>query len=141
MLDDLGLLPALTWYFKRFSTQTAVRVEFAHKNLDRRFAPEVETAAYRIVQEAVTNVARHAEVSQVSVQVDVNEDVLHLRIRDKGQGFEVESTLIETASCGLAGMSERAYLLGGVFKVSSGKGEGCEITAKIPLAPAPALIT
>lgn len=64
MLDDLGLLPTLLWYFERFTTRTQVAVDYEHTGLDRRFAPEVETTAYRIVQEALTNVARHADVTE-----------------------------------------------------------------------------
>ena len=135
MLDDLGLLPAFTWYFKRYSAQTDVAVDFKHTNLDIRFLPEVETAAYRIVQEALTNVARHAEVDQVSVQVQADQESLVLRINDQGRGFDQRSVLAAISSSGLAGMIERASLLGGQLQVNSAKGKGCEIAAKIPLSP------
>ena len=69
MLDDLGLLPALVWLFERYTSQTSIKVEFAHDGLDGRLSPIVETAAFRIVQEALTNVARHAAVPSVSVRV------------------------------------------------------------------------
>src|SRR5262249_34961918 len=69
MLDDLGLLPALVWLFDRYTSQTRVQVQFAHAGLEGRVSPVVETAAFRIVQEALTNVARHAAVQTVDVRV------------------------------------------------------------------------
>ncbi len=83
MLDSLGLLPTLLWRFENYMRQTGIQVEFHHTGLDQRFAPEVETGAYRIVQEALTNVARHAAVPVVRVQVIADgyhaADVYHRR--------------------------------------------------------------
>ena len=69
MLDDLGLLPTLLWHIEHYTAQTHVKVNFKHSGLEKqRFAPEVETAAYRVVQEALTNVARHANVHEATVK-------------------------------------------------------------------------
>src|SRR5262249_43631672 len=87
MLDDLGLLAALLWHLERYSAQTGVRVAFEHRGLDRRFPAELETAAYRIIQGAVTNVARHAGVVEVVVRVWSDRDTLCIRVEDQGCGF------------------------------------------------------
>ena len=113
MLDDLGLLPTLLWYFERFTARTQVNVGFEHTGLDRRFLSEVETSAYRIVQEALTNVARHAGADAVSVRLWSNDEMLGLSIEDHGAGFDAADESILSKSNGLAGMRERATLLGG----------------------------
>ena len=134
MLDDLGVLPALLWHFERFTELSKVRVLFRHSGLEgQRFSPEVETAAYRIVQEALTNVARHAKVAEVAVRLWVDENTLDLRIEDRGAGFDPEATLSAAASSGLAGMRERAALLGGRLTVTSTPGSGTQVMAELPL--------
>ncbi len=134
MLDDLGLLPTLVWHFERYTTRTGVRVTFEHAGLERRFQPEVETAAYRIVQEALTNVARHAGVPEVAVRVWAGEEVLNLQVEDRGKGFD---TLAARPSGGLTGMRERATLLGGNLAVESAAGAGTRVTAEFPLRVGP----
>ena len=135
MLDDLGVLPALLWHFERFTELSKVRVVFRHSGLEgQRFSPEVETAVYRIVQEALTNVARHAKVAEVAVRLRAHEKTLDLRIEDRGAGFDPEATLSAAASSGLAGMRERAALLGGRLTVTSTPGSGTRVMAELPLA-------
>lgn len=133
MLDDLGLLPALLWHFDRYQTQTQIQVAFRHIGLERRFDPGLETAAYRIVQESLTNVARHAGVSEATVRVWSDERRLHVLIEDQGVGFDPEAVLAAGASSGLAGMRERANLLGGRLTVESTPGAGTLLTAELPL--------
>jgi PAS domain S-box-containing protein len=133
MLDDLGLLPALLWHFERYTALTNVRVTFEHTGLGRRFPPAVETAAYRIVQEALTNAARHAGVSEVMVRLWVGEDTLGMQIEDQGTGFDPSAVLGDAASIGLTGMRERAILLGGRLMVESVPGAGTSLTAELPL--------
>ncbi len=139
MLDDLGLLPALLWHFERFTAQTAVRVEFQQAGLDRRFPPEVETAVFRIVQEALTNVARHAGVNVSRVQIWAAGESLEITVEDRGRGFRVKADRTEPSS-GLAGMRERARLLGGQLTIDSVPGSGTRLVAEIPFAPSPALL-
>ena len=135
MLDDLGLLPALIWHLERYTSQTGVQVEFHHSGIDRRrLAPAVETAAYRIVQEALTNVARYAQVKSVSVRLWREPNRLHLEVVDMGAGFEPQEVLGAAYTNGLAGMSERAALIGGQFKIESSRGVGTRLTAMLPLA-------
>jgi PAS domain S-box-containing protein len=130
MLDDLGLLPALLGHIERYTAQTGVRVTFAHAGLDRRLVPEVETAAYRIVQEALTNVARHAGVSEAALRVVADETRLAVAIVDGGRGFQPGAS---GSSGGLASMRERAMLLGGCLTVESTPGAGTRVTAELPL--------
>jgi PAS domain S-box-containing protein len=135
MLDSLGLLPTLLWRFEAYTRQTGVRVEFHHTSLERRLAPEIETGVYRIIQEALTNVARHAGVQVVTVQIFATEESLALFVADSGAGFDAEETLESGVSTGLSGMQERARLLGGTLSLASTPGEGTTIEAVLPLVP------
>jgi|GEM_PF-1921555 len=132
LLDDLGLLPALKWHFDRYSSQTEVAVEFKHAGLDKRLSPEIERTAYRIVQEALTNVARHSQARQVAVRLWISDGMAGLQIEDKGCGFESEKILAERVSCGLSGMRERVALLGGRFNLESAPGAGTQLTIELP---------
>ena len=138
MLDGLGLLPALLWQIERFEAQTGIRVDFHHANLDRRFAPEVEITAFRIVQEALTNVARHAGVMKARVEVWSDAETLGARIADEGRGFSVEPALARYSS-GLSGMRERCRLLGGQLTIESAPGAGTRLVMTLPLSAAAAL--
>lgn len=135
MLDDLGLLPALLWHFEHYTAQTQVRVNFKHSGLEkRRFGSDVETAAYRMIQEALTNVARHAEVTEVSVRLSTHQQTLLIEVADCGKGFDVNSMLNAGETSGLAGMRERAVLLGGTLTVDSQIGIGTRLAAELSLA-------
>jgi GAF domain-containing protein len=131
MLDDFGLVPTLLWHFERYSTQTGVRVAFEHVGLEGRFAPGVETAAYRIVQEALTNVARHAGVPEVTVRIWTDDDALNVQVEDRGRGL---ARVPGAATGGISGMQERAVLLGGQLAVEFAPGGGTRVTAQLPLA-------
>lgn len=134
LLDDLGLLPALHWHFDRYFAQTRVVVTFMHSGLDgRRFCSEVETAAYRFIQEALTNVARHAGVQEATVRVWVQGDTLAVQVEDRGTGFDAEAALQAGTTAGLSGMRERVDLLGGRFCLESMPGKGTRLTAELPL--------
>jgi signal transduction histidine kinase len=132
MLDDLGVLPALLWHFERFTAQTGVQVDFKHAGLDgRRFGSAVETTAFRIVQEALTNVVRHARVPSVTVRSWADHETLHVLVEDQGIGFEPQR--LPATSHGLAGMRERARALGGQLTIDSTPGVGTCILAELPL--------
>lgn len=133
MLDDLGLLPTLLWHIEHYQTQTRVQVEFKHSGLEaRRFSSQVETAAYRIVQEALTNVARHAETNEATVRVWTQGENLLIQVEDSGKGFDANVTSSASETSGLAGMRERAVLLGGSLSVESNPGGGTRLTAEMP---------
>jgi PAS domain S-box-containing protein len=133
MLDDLGLLPTLPWLFERFSSHTNIQVVFEHMLADnKRFSPEVETAIYRIVQEALTNVARHAKVNCVTVRLWSNEETLGVQIEDRGIGFDFHSVVKSESTNGVTGMRERVLLLGGRFTIETHPGNGTRLTAELP---------
>lgn len=133
MLDDLGLRPALLWLVERYTAHTGVEVVLDCSGLDGRLQPHVETAAYRIVQEGLTNVARHAGVDSVTVRCALGEDSLHVEVNDKGAGFDVDA-LRPGQSGGLAGMEERARASGGQFRLRSEPGRGTSLRAALPLS-------
>ena len=130
MLDDLGLLPALLWLVERFSRQTSIAIDFRHRGLDRRFPQDVETAAYRIVQEALANVARHADVSQAQVHASTDDHRLNVVIADQGKGFDTGAELVSGTTSGLSGMRERVRILGGRLSIESGPGAGTQVRAE-----------
>ncbi len=137
LLDDLGLLPSLLWYLDRYSSQTNVKTIFKHSGLEnRRFAPEIETAAYRIVQEALTNVARHAQVSETWVTLWYDQDTLGIQVEDEGQGFDPDVVLATASSSGLLGMQERALLLNGKLTIEFAQGMGTRLLAELPVSGA-----
>ena len=131
MLDDLGLTPTLLWYFDRYTTRTKIRVNFKHTGLSKTLPLEVRIATYRIVQEALSNVARHARTDEVTVNISLIRQRLHLQIEDSGTGFD--PVVIMPTSAGISGMEERVHLLGGRIQVDSTPGMGTRLTAEIPL--------
>jgi signal transduction histidine kinase len=134
LLDHFGLLPALRWLIDRFTGATGVRVNFRQAGLERRPAPELETAAYRIVQEALTNVARHARVGEAAVRVWVEDATLRVQVEDQGVGFDPEAVWDAGRSNGLPGLRERVLLLGGRLDVDAALGGGTHLLAEFPLA-------
>jgi PAS domain S-box-containing protein len=138
-LDHLGLLSALLWHIKQYGSQTQVRVLFKHSGLEgQRFPSEIETAAYRIVQEALTNVARHAETGEATVRVWADRHVLTIQVEDQGKGFDTETAFATDNTSGLAGMRERASLLGGHFTIESHSGIGTRLIAEFAVGDTPA---
>jgi signal transduction histidine kinase len=133
MLDDLGLLPTLRWHFNRYTTQTGIEVLFKHHGVERRFAPDIETAIYRLVQEALTNIARHAQVDILTVRLWADEELLEVQIEDTGIGFDLDAVLAGKTSSGLTGMRERVELLDGTFAIRSQPGQGTCLAVTMPL--------
>jgi signal transduction histidine kinase len=131
ILEEHGLVDALEAYFYEYSRNTAIAVDFSHKGFDRRLPDEIEVTAYRIIQEALTNVARYAEVDRVRVRLDLDDRRLQIEIEDRGKGFDLEHT--EKSSFGVSGMQDRAYLVGGELSIHSSPGFGTQISCQIPL--------
>ncbi len=134
MLDDLGLLPTLRWYFDRYTSQTGIQVAFKHSGLDQqRFGNDVEVAVYRMVQEALTNTARYAETREVVVRLWVSRAMIGVQIADEGRGFDPGVALASHTSSGLAGMQERLRLLGGELAIDAAPGQGSCLSVELPL--------
>jgi two-component system sensor histidine kinase UhpB len=135
-LDDLGLLPALRWYIKEYQQKCEIEVEFAASGFRERLPPEMETAIYRIIQESLTNTAKHAHARHVWIALDENGSRVHARMRDDGQGFDAQAVLRtpwQDRGLGLSGMMERASLLDGTVEIVSRAGAGTTIDMTIPL--------
>ncbi|MBL8133636.1 MAG: PAS domain S-box protein [Anaerolineae bacterium] len=135
MLDDLGLLPALRWLFRRYTERTGLHVQFQASGVERRFERRLETAIYRVIQEALTNAARHAGVQEVIVNLWANQRRIVALIEDHGRGFDVKKQRAEAMTAGLMGMRERTDRLGGQFLLDSTVGKGTQIIADFPLEP------
>lgn len=136
MLDALGLRPALEWLAERFHQKAHLRVQFEASMLERPLPPEISIACFRVVQEALTNVVRHARTADAWVRLVQTRDSLELSVRDEGAGFDlagVQARSTAASAFGLLGMSERVQLVGGTFNVDSGAERGTRIEATFPL--------
>ena len=136
-LDELGLQTAVDGYLKTWSSRSGIPVDFECHGMDRRrIAPDIETALYRILQEALTNVAKHAAATGVSVILKRSEQGVQIIVDDQGIGFDVESNSLWTGSrqnLGLLGMRERIEAVGGRLDIESTPGHGTAIYARVPL--------
>lgn len=130
VLDDLGLVAALELYTSDFERRTGITCVFEHTGVPAS-SDTVATAAYRIAQETLTNVARHARAGHVHVSLKASEGCLHLAVRDDGRGFDVHR-LQESEGLGLAGMRERAALVGGELEIRSQAGQGTVVCLVVP---------
>jgi signal transduction histidine kinase len=141
ILDDLGLEAALRWYTHRQAALVGITPEFIAPPLPQRVDARVETECFRIAQEALTNVVRHAHAKKVTVELQATHRQLELWVRDDGVGFDVEQRrehAAQGASLGLLSMEERAALAGGGLQITARAGGGTEVHAWLPLQrPAP----
>jgi len=138
LLDDLGLVPALRWYLDRQAQKGGFRCRFATDDAIEA-SSDVQTACFRIAQEALNNVVRHSGAHEVKVDLHQTDDVLVLTVTDDGRGFDVQIAVDRgglDASLGLLGMRERARLLGGRVTVESTLRKGTTVRARIPMAGA-----
>jgi PAS domain S-box-containing protein len=136
MLDDLGLEPALRWYTRQQAGLTGLQAAFEADTLKDRLDPVIETACFRVAQEALTNVSRHADARSLTVTLRQEDDRLHLVVRDDGVGFDVgaqRQQAVQGASLGLLSMEERATLVEGTLELRSAPGQGTEVHAWFPL--------
>ena len=136
MLDDLGLAPTLRWYVKRFEKRVKIPVALEVGSLKERLPVNIETALYRIIQEALTNVARHAQATHVYLELRRRGSSVFVQITDDGCGFDMTQVLDQEtpdSGTGLLGMRERTVLLGGIFKIHSEPGAGTQVAIEIPV--------
>ena len=136
MLDDLGLLPALRWMAGQTAERSGFTVEFDTAMPEVRLAPEIETACFRIVQESLTNIARHAQAQRVEIALHRTGDALMLSVQDDGCGFDLAAMrgrAVAGGSIGVLGMQERAELIGGQLDIESTPGQGSTVRLRCPL--------
>jgi signal transduction histidine kinase len=136
VLDDLGLLAAIRWYAERHLEPLGVTVHWEFSGQERRLQSEIETALFRVVQEAITNVAKYAHAESVLIQCVLKDDAISIEIEDDGDGFD--PTQLPAAGetrrgLGLIGMRERVGLLGGTIEIDAAPGKGVRIAVTVPL--------
>jgi signal transduction histidine kinase len=135
-LDDLGLVAAVQWYAKMRLEQSGTRMRLKVDGSQRRLPAAVETALFRIAQEAINNVAKHARASNVSIRLEFTKASVTVVVKDDGQGFDIKvvaESKDKTQGLGLLGMRERAALLGGRATIESRPGRGTRVAVEIPL--------
>ncbi|PIX52823.1 MAG: ATPase, partial [Candidatus Aquicultor secundus] len=135
ILDDLGLLPAVEWLTEQIKVEHRIAAEFTVSGNEKRFSPEIEVMLFRIIQEALRNIAKHAEATKAKINIDLKDTETRVTISDNGKGFRLPSTLGDLSrhgKLGIDGMQTRARLVGGTFYVRSRHGEGTTITVTIP---------
>ena len=135
-LDDLGLVAAVQWYAQTRLEQAGEGVRVSVNGSQRRLPAAVETALFRIAQEAINNVAKHAMASNVSIRLEFTKGSVSVVVKDDGQGFDIKAVAEskdKTQGLGLLGMKERAALLGGRATIESRPGRGTRVAVEIPL--------
>ncbi|MEA2206234.1 MAG: hypothetical protein QOE77_3010 [Blastocatellia bacterium] len=138
LLDDLGLTAALRWYLDRYGQRTGMQTELLSDFDGERLPRELETACFRIAQEALTNIARHAQATKASIRFERSHAMLLLTVADNGVGFDVNGFDQHGASAlGLRGMMERAQAIGGAIDIHSRPAKGTEVQARLPIKPLP----
>lgn len=131
MLDDLGLEPALRWQAREFSRHSGIPVSIEADGDLGRLSESVRTCIYRVVQESLTNCARHAQASNIQIDVHANQDLIEITVKDDGKGFDPKRA--SGSGLGLVGMQERIKKLGGTLAISSQKGHnGAVVKVKLP---------
>jgi signal transduction histidine kinase len=136
LLDDLGLVPAIAWYGEQRLSALGIAFHMEEHGMDQRLQPSIETAFFRIVQEAITNISRHAYATDVSVSLEHRENHVTLQICDNGRGFDpqvLERADVLGQGLGLRGMQERAEILGGEFHLQTSPGKGTIIVIRVPV--------
>ncbi|MDF5717115.1 MAG: sensor histidine kinase [Rhizonema sp. NSF051] len=138
LLDDLGLLAALRWYVDVHTRRSGIVGEIVAQPINTKLSSNLETTCFRVVQEALTNIIRHAKAQRVTIELRQRETQLHLTINDDGVGFDVNAAIIRAASggsLGLLGMEERVLLVGGQINIESMHQHGTKIHAQFPVLP------
>jgi signal transduction histidine kinase len=136
-LDDLGLLAALRWYANDINTRFGTTINIVNHGTKLQLSSDIRSVVFRIAQEAITNVVRHANASVIDIQLDYSVDNIYLRVEDNGQGFNTDVVLKnkpgKPTAWGLLGMVERASLVGGTCNILSQPGKGTLIEVNVPI--------
>jgi len=134
ILDDFGLVEALDWQSKEFSKRSGIGVYFKHPDNKLKLSPSVTISLFRIYQEILTNVARHANSKNINASLEWQQDNLILSVSDDGKGFDSSKPI---TSLGLLGMKERAYMIGGTLNINSAPGAGTTVSVNVPMNVTP----
>jgi signal transduction histidine kinase len=135
MLDDLGLIPTLRWYIQNFSNRLNMDSHFQATGFEGKLPPQIETAFYRIIQEALNNVGKHAEADRIEVMMEQKDSIIYASISDNGKGFDLDRVLDPREperGFGVMGMQERVSILKGQINIRSKPGSGTQIQIEIP---------
>jgi len=136
LLDDLGLVPTLSWHTRRFAERTGLKVSLDHSGMEVRLPSQVETTLYRTVQEALTNISKHAQATKVGIHIERENSTVRAIMQDDGKGFDPQAVQARHASergVGLVGMRERVVGAGGNLIVNSAPGRGTRLSLTLPL--------
>jgi len=132
-LDDLGLVPALRFLIEQDCCPLGLRVDFEARGRPQRLKPLVETVLFRVGQEALANLARHAQVQEGRVVINYAAKQVSMKVSDHGRGFDPAENFRPPHGWGLAGMKERVESVGGILQIESAPGQGTSIDVRIPL--------
>jgi signal transduction histidine kinase len=136
LLDDLGLIAAVESYVETHLETAGIRAHLETAGTERRMPTKVDTAIFRIIQEAATNIVRHASAESASISIEFEEASIAVHIEDDGRGFDLDEAMRSTREgrgLGLLSMKERAELLGGILSIKSQPGQGTQINLEIPV--------
>ncbi|MDP2952073.1 MAG: sensor histidine kinase, partial [Chloroflexota bacterium] len=136
MLDDLGLVSAIRWYAESRLESQGIKASFETSGDEQRLPSQMETALFRVVQEAITNIAKHAEADNVVISLEFNHSTISIEVEDDGRGFDIASlsrAADKSGGLGLMGMKERIGLLDGTLTIDSEPSRGTRLSIKVPL--------
>jgi PAS domain S-box-containing protein len=131
MLDDIGLCSTVHWYAKEFEKRTGVKISMTVDKKENIFDKKITTNLFRILQECLTNVARHAKATEVRVGMKVNNGIFCMSVEDNGKGFDTSEKNEKTL--GILGMKERTAIMNGEYTINSTKGKGTIVNVKVPI--------
>jgi signal transduction histidine kinase len=137
ILDDLGLLSAVRWYAQNRLSELSIKTRVEVTGEERKIPSQIEAALFRIVQEAINNIAKHAEAQNVILSVEFMDSAIRIEVEDDGKGFDVEAVTLQsdkTQGLGLLGLRERITILGGELRISSQPGSGTHLIIEVPLS-------
>jgi len=136
MLDDLGLISAIRWYARNYLESSGIKVDMSFVEFEKRLPSQVEVGIFRMVQEAFSNILRHAEAKNVTLRLELKNATVSALIADDGNGFDINKVLkppYRVNALGLQGIEERVTLLGGHLQITSQKGKGTRVLIEFPL--------
>ena len=135
IIDDLGLVAALEWIAEELERDQKIEMQVEATGIDRELSPEIQIVLFRIAQEALNNIRKHAKASRVTIKVEGGDEHITMTVADDGQGFKVPERIEDMVSAGrlgLMGMYERARLLNGNLQIKSAPGKGTELMVRLP---------